>query len=715
MAAIQTIRKWGVALLIVIGLGLFAFIAEDFFRVFDILFGSDKRHVGQVYSNKLGINEYQSMIEEYTEAIKFTRGQTSLNDAEQNQLKDQVWQTYVTEKLVEHEAKKLGLTVTDEELNNVIKTGTNSMLMQTPFVNKQTGRFDVTLLKQFLDQYEQMQAKPDQVPQEYIEYYQKLYKYWAFIEKTLRSGLLNDKYQSLIGRSIISNPISAKLAYEGISAKSDAVVASVPYTSVPDNEVTVSDDDIKKLYDQRKDIFKQFGESRDIKYIGIQVTASPEDKAALEKEMKSYAADLEKGENVAGIVSTSSSLIPYASLPVSKKAFPRDIQNELDSMSVGSMKGPYLNAADNTLNIIKVISTSQVPDSVQYRVINCANATLEAANSTADSIIKAIAAGGKFEDMAKKYNQTGESQWLVSAQYEGQTLDADNSKFIKSIINGATNAVQKIELAQNVILIEVLDRKAITTKYDAAVIKRAIDFSKETHSKAYNAFSHFIASNNTLEKMEANAAKSGYTVQERKDMFNHEHYVAGIPSTREALRWVFEAKKGDISQLYECGNNDHLLIISVTDIHPEGYRPVSDAIVKDALRGIALRDKKAEKIMSSLKGKTVEQALTNAAASKDTLNNITFSSYAMVPSTGANEPALTGGISYGKLNQNYGPVKGNNGVYLFQVTGRTNTNEKYNQAQYEESVAESYLRCVGQYSNDLYRKAKVKDRRYLYF
>lgn len=715
MAAIQTIRKWGVALLIVIGLGLFAFIAEDFFRVFDILFGSDKRHVGQVYSNKLGINEYQSMIEEYTEAIKFTRGQTSLSDAEQNQIKDQVWQTYVTEKLVEHEAKKLGLTVTDEELNNVIKTGTNSMLMQTPFVNKQTGRFDVTLLKQFLDQYEQMQAKPDQVPQEYIEYYQKLYNYWAFIEKTLRSSLLNDKYQSLIGRSIVSNPISAKLAYEGISAKSDAVVASIPYTSVPDNEVTVSDDDIKKLYDQRKDLFKQFGESRDIKYIGIQVTASPEDKAALEKEMKSYAADLEKGENVAGIVSTSSSLVSYASLPVSKKAFPRDIQNELDSMSIGSMKGPYLNAADNTLNIIKVISTSQVPDSVQYRAINCANATLEAAGSTADSIIKAIAAGGKFEDMAKKYNQTGESQWLVSSQYEGQTLDADNSKFIKSIINGATNVVQKVELAQNVILIEVLDRKAITTKYDAAVIKRTIDFNKETYSKAYNAFSHFVASNNTLEKMEANAAKSGYTVQERKDMFNYEHYVAGIPSTREALRWVFEAKKGDVSQLYECGNNDHLLIISVTGIHSEGYRPASDPVVKDALRGIAMRDKKAEKIMASLKGKTVEQALENAAASKDTLNGITFSSYAMVPSTGANEPALTGGISYGKPNQNCGPVKGNNGVYLFQVTGRANTNEKYDQAQYEESVAESYLRCVGQYSNDLYRKAKVKDRRYLYF
>ena len=77
MAAIQTIRKWGIALLVVIGLGLFAFIAEDFFRVFDTLFGEDKRHVGQVYNEKLAINDYQSLIDEYTEAIKFTRGESS--------------------------------------------------------------------------------------------------------------------------------------------------------------------------------------------------------------------------------------------------------------------------------------------------------------------------------------------------------------------------------------------------------------------------------------------------------------------------------------------------------------------------------------------------------------------------------------------------------------------------------------------------------------
>ena len=198
-------------------------------------------------------------------------------------------------------------------------------------------------------------------------------------------------------------------------------------------------------------------------------------------------------------------------------------------------------------------------------------------------------------------------------------------------------------------------------------------------------------------------------------MFSYEHYVAGIPSTKEALRWVFDAKKGDISQLYECGNNDHLLIVCVTDIHPEGYRSTEDPSVKEAVRNMVIREKKAEKIIASLKGKSVEQALANPAATKDTLNDININSYASVASTGASEPVLAGGISFGKLNKNYGPVKGNNGVYVYQVTGRTKTNDKYNQNQYEESVAESYLRYVGQYTTDLYRKANVKDRRYMYF
>lgn len=718
MAAIQTIRKWGVALLVVIGLGLFAFIAEDFFRVFDTLFGADKRHVGQVYSEKLAINDYQSMIDEYTEAIKFTRGTTSLSDQEQDQLKDQVWQTFVNNQLIKHECDKLGLTVTDAELNNVIQTGTNPLLMQTPFVNKQTGRFDAAMLKQFLDQYQQMQTKPDQVPQQYMEYYQNLYKFWGFVEKTLRSNLLNDKYQALVGRGILANPISAKLAYDGVASKSSAVIASLPYTSIPDNQIKVSDEDLSKLYKKYKEAFRQFNESRDIKYISVQVKASPADKAALQKEMNGYAADLSKSEdNISATVAQSSSLVPYSGIALSKTVFPSDIQNELDSVKTGVVKGPYYNAADNTLNIVKLISTSQLPDSVEYRAVNCANTSgLDAAKTTADSIIKAVGSGAKLEAIAKKYGQNTQTTWLTANQYEGSQIDADNATFIKTLLSAQKGEVKKIELAQNVVVVEVVNRGTLKKKYDAAVIKRTVDFSKDTYTREYNKFSHFIASNKTFSQMEANAPKNGYIVQERKDQFSNEHNIAGIPGTKDALRWLFgDAKVGSLSQLYECGNNDALLIMYVTGKHKIGYRPETDPEVKKALTQLAIKDKKADKLIAQLKGKTLEQALAMPAASKDTLNGIIASNPGFITSTGGNEPALIGGICYGKVGKNYGPVKGNGGVYVFRINDRKPTGEKFNVRQYEQSVAESYYRTIGQFTNDLFTKAKVKDRRYLYF
>ena len=573
----------------------------------------------------------------------------------------------MTTKLIEHEAEKLGLTVTDDELNNVIRTGTNPMLLQTPFVNKQTGRFDIAVLKQFLDQYEQMQANPDQVPQEYAEYYQNLYKYWGFVEKNLRSSLLNDKYQSLVGRAIVSNPLSAKLAFDGVSSKSNAVVASIPFTSIPDKEVNVTDEDIKKMYEQKKELFKQYSESRDIKYIGIQVTASPEDKAALEKEMKGYAAELEKSESVAGIVNTSSSLIPYTTLPVSKTVFPRDIQNALDSVSVGSVKGPYLNASDNTYNVIKLIATTQAPDSVQYRAINCANVSLDAAKNTADSIIKAVAAGAKFEDIAKKYNQTGDSLWITTNNYEGGVLDADNAKFINTLFTMGKGATQQLTLSNGAtVILQVLDTKNPVEKYNVAAIMHELKFSDDTYSKEYNKFSAFVAANNTLDKFEANAEKNGYRIQTRYDITNNMHNISGVHNTREALKWIFEdAKAGDMSQLYECGDNDHMMYIAVTGINKDGYRDINK--VKDIIAAELKEEKKADNIVAELKNiNSIEQAVKAKNAVVDTVTHVTFANPAFVGATNSSEPLLSASVSATANGKFGGPVKGENGVYMLE-------------------------------------------------
>ena len=153
MAAIGKIRSWGPTLVIVIGLALFAFIAEELFRSCQATSNEQRQQVGQVLGEKISVQDFQALVDEYQEVMKLTQGRDNLNEDEMNRLKDQVWNTFVQNTILEDECEKLGLTVTDEELQNILREGTNPMLLQTPFVNQQTGRFDVTALTKFLADY----------------------------------------------------------------------------------------------------------------------------------------------------------------------------------------------------------------------------------------------------------------------------------------------------------------------------------------------------------------------------------------------------------------------------------------------------------------------------------------------------------------------------------------------------------------------------------
>ena len=150
MAVLGKIRSRGMILIGIIGLGLLAFIAEEAFRSCEATRNNERQQIGEVYGKKISVQEFQKMVDEYTDAIKMQQGQENLNEEQLNQVKDMVWNSYVQSQLIEKEAEKLGLTVTDQELQNILAEGTNPMLLQTPFVNQQTGRFDAAALKKFL-------------------------------------------------------------------------------------------------------------------------------------------------------------------------------------------------------------------------------------------------------------------------------------------------------------------------------------------------------------------------------------------------------------------------------------------------------------------------------------------------------------------------------------------------------------------------------------
>ena len=709
MAAIGKIRSWGPTLVIVIGLALFAFIAEEMFRSCEASKNQQRQQIGEVLGEKINVQEFQALYDEYQQVIKMTQGRDNLSEDEQNQVKDQVWNTFVNNKIIEAEAEKLGLTVTDEEMQNMLREGTNPMLMQTPFVNQQTGRFDASQLTKFINDYKNNQNA------QLSEQYKTIYDYWKFIEKNLRQQTLMQKYQALLSNCLLSNPVSAKAAYEAQSQESNILLAALPYNSVKDDEVQVSDADIKAKYNDEKEMFKQMMESRDIKYVDFQVTASQSDRDALMKTMQDASQKLQSGAAPAEIVRKAQSQIPYLGLPVNSRALPSDIARRIDSMAVGQTTAPFETTSDNTLNVVKLISKQQLPDSVEFRMIQVGGATEEAAQKTADSIYTALKTGVPFVSIAKKYGQTGAKQWLTSAQYQNSTsMDNDSKEYLLALNTLPSGELKNLKFSQGNVIVQVTDRRAMTTKYDVAIIKHTIDFSKQTYSDAYNKFSQFVSENTTIEALEKNAAAQGYSVRERNDIVNSEHNVVGVRATRETMKWIFDAKPGQVSPLYECGSNDHLLVVALTKIHPAGYRDLDG--VKEEIKQQVIRDKKFEVLKNKLSGvKSVADAKAKGAV-VDSVKQVSFSSPAFIQATGSSEPALAGAVAATKAGEFHAnPVKGNGGAFVFQVLNAEKSQQAFDAKATETQLKQRAMQAASRFMQELYQKANITDNRYLFF
>ncbi len=709
MATLQKIRSKGPLLVIVIGLALFAFIAGDAWQV---LGPRQSTVAGEVNGKSISAKEFQDLVEEYTDVVKMTTGSSSLTEEQNDQLKDEVWQTYVNNQLISKEAKKLGLTVTDAEIQSILAQGSDPLLQQTPFRNQKTGMFDKDMLNKFLVEYSKMDMT--KMPQQYAEQYQSMYKYWKFIEKTLITSRLAQKYQALIAKSLISNPVEAKSSFEGRVNESEALLAAVPYTSIQDKSVKVSDSDLKSMYDKKKEMFRQYVESRDIKYIDVQVAASAKDKAALQKEMNQYTQQLgQPQQDMTAFIRSTGSTVAYKDLFLPKTAFPTDIASHIDGAAIGAVVGPFFNAPDNTMNSMKVLAKTVAADSIQFCQLQFPKNDAKA-SAQADSAFKAIQGGADFATVAKKYGQEGQPTWISSANYAQAQVDGENLKYLQAILSTGVNEVKNVALTQANVILKVLAKKGDKPQFKVAVVKRSVDFSKETYNEAYNKFSSFMASNPTLDKMKANAEAAGYKLLDKADLYSSEHNIGGVSGTKEAMRWVYGAKVGAVSSVYECGDNNHILVIALTGINKEGYRPWEK--VKDQLKAEVLKDKKAEMIMDKMKGFTsMAQYRNMPTAVGDTLKHVTFDAPAFVSSLNSSEPVVGAYTSISPVNKLSKPIKGNAGVIVLQVINKSRLNEKFNERSEETRLVSMHQQAASRLMNDLYIKGKVKDKRYLFF
>ncbi|MDD6732861.1 MAG: SurA N-terminal domain-containing protein [Bacteroidales bacterium] len=729
MAALQTIRSKGALLVGVLGLALFAFIAEEFFRSIETTSAMDRNQVGKIFGEKLSIQDFQTMVEEQSEVTRLQmrlQGQDgNLTDQQSEQIREQVWQQYVQNQMVKHECDKLGLYVTDGEMQEALRQGTAQSLqmMAGIFGNQQTGRFDLAQLQTFLKDYNKTIQQAQQAQNgEAVEQLQLIKKLWDHSEKQLRDELLSNKYNMLFAMGFVSNPIAARANFDARNNVKTAEVAALPYSTIADKDIQVTDDDLKAVYDQYKEQFFSPVPTRDIKLIDVNVMASAADRADLMKKVQGFEEQLRQGNDVADVVRTSNSEVLYTNLPMSKMAFRTmpDVAANLDSMAVGSVKATYYNAQDNTINTLKLLSKQEAPDSILYRQIVATAATPEARKAQADSILNALNGGAAFADLAKKYGQRSDSVWISSNQYEQFGMPEESADYLTALFGVASNSSRVISNEQGAVVVQVLDRRKMVTKYNVAVVKCTLNFSKKTYEDELSKFNRFLAQNKDIASIEQNAAKNGYMLVDLPGYSPVQNMIPariGGNQAKDCARWIFdEAKEGDVSRLYECGRaNDHLLLVCVKATNDEGYLPWNNPTVREYLTTVVKQNKKAEKALAMAKNaKTTADLQKCKGCVTDTLSNQSLAGFPMVNGVNTPEPKLAGAIAKTAVGKYSSLVQGSAALYLVKVTGQSNTGNKFDaaaeMAQYAQTIGQRAYQSVFNYM--IMHESKMMDHRY---
>lgn len=720
MAAIGKIRSWGPWLVGIIGLALFGFIATDFTRQCETSSNQARQQVGKVMGEKLSIVDLQKRSEEY----KILLGK----DANEEMLREQAWSDFVINTIMDEECGKLGIGVTDEEVKAVLAQGKHPahprQFFLPEFMNE-AGEFDYNNVAQLYNTLQQ------QAP----EQFQEFKAYWEMVEKLLRQNLLRQKYITLLQACMLTNECSAKIAFDGRNNESEVAVAALSYATINDNDVQVTEADLKAKYEEMKEMFKWTKETRDIKYVVCNVVPSDADMDALTANLTEAAKQFNSDSaNINNIVAMHRSVVSYnEDRPYNKngiRAISPALLDSLDNMKDSTVTDPFRYTTIQSgkpiehMAIARLNRRYQDVDSISYKYISVMGNSFEDAEQRADSIINVINSGLSMDSVASTLNTTVSTEWFSADSYQGkESLDANTRTKMNTVRSAEMGKVQRLTLSNAVWVFQVTERK-VNTLYDVAIVSNEIRFSPDTEDNTYNNFSQYISSCSNAEDLEKKAPQAGYELQEQKNLLSTAYSIGAntpLANTREAVKWAFaKANEGSISEIFRDPAEGRFLAVVVTKINPVGYLDIKGA--EPTLRAEVLKDKKADMLMKKLEGvKTVAEA-EQKGATTDSLHSVGFPMRVGVMQQ--SERGLSGAIAATPVGQSAKKLfKGENGVYFFQVVSRDTNNEKPFERRAEEHnlmqnlvwlVTPSQQNSFTNLLDVLIEKADLEDYRYLF-
>lgn len=704
MAVLEKIRSKGVLLIGAVGLALLAFIVGDFLNSGSSYFNKSKETVAKIVGEDINIKDYTASIDQMTEVYKIETGKSELNEEMMTQLRTSVWESMVNEKILNAEAKKLGLAVSKEELSDrCIGNNIHPLIQQRRTFAGENGQFSRPLLVQFLNSLEQAPANEEMKQQ-----LAKAKSYWMFWEKTVKNSILQEKYTALISKAVVANSLDAKMSYQDRKTSVDVAYVVQPYYTVSDSAVSVSKSEIKDRYNKQKEQYKQDANCS-VNYVAFEIKPLKEDYKEAEAWINKLSAEFKTTDDVVGLVNSNSDVM-YNGQNYSVATVPANLKTFAFSGKTGDIVGPMF--ANETYTMARIMQSGIMQsDSVKLRHIFL----VEKDAAKADSLVAAIRAGGDFAAMARQYSavkQTaangGEIGWIQEG-VPGMDKEMSTAAFSK-----ATNEVFTLKNPQGVQIMQVMEKTPARSKVKLAILERKVVASSKSQSRIYNDAKQF-AVDLTADKFDAKAKEKGYVVHPANEFLKVADRISDIAQSRKVVQWAFKGDKGDVSDVFECGST--LVVATITDVNEKGYRSIEK--LNEQLKAEIIKDKKAELMIKNLtaqlaKTPTLEGLAGSLGDSLKVATGVNFAAYQF--GLAGMEPAVIGKSSVIALNKVSAPIKGNAGVFVIRTSNKQVNPQPFN-AQMEKMQLNGRMSYALPYMiiQDLKDKADIVDNRINFF
>lgn len=646
---IGKIREKSTLLLIMIGGALLAFILGDLFSSSNFLVSGSQTEIGAVAGESIEGRDFEARVQTAIDNYKAQSGQTSINAATTDQLREQTWNQLLRDIVMEREMEELGVMVTADEIYDMVQGNNPHPQVVQAFTDPNTGRFDNAQVFAFL---QRMDEDPDTKAR------------WVRFERDIAKLRRNEKYFNLIRKGLYTTTAEASNDFVAKNSPANLRLVVKRYASVADDEITVSDAEVKKYYNANLKKYEQEA-SRDVEFVTFNVEPSKEDVEKVQMWAERIKDEFAAAENDTLFVNRESD-VRFNAMWTEKGSLPLNIDSIMFASSKGYLHGPYRDG--RTFKLAKLIGVKFSPDSVSARhILITPNTYGPKAKATADSIYDLVKnKKANFAELARTVSedpgsgaQGGDLGWFT----EGQMVPTFND----ACFDGKKGDITLVQSQFGFHIIEVLNQKGKSEKRAVAIVQRAIEPSSKTYQVIYGKADEFVRRVKSIESFDELVAEQGLNKRLASNLKENDRTIAGLDSPREVVRFAFNAKKGEVSKVIEMGNT--FVVAVLTAIRDKGNTPIED--IREELEAEVRKEKKAELFMkefAAIGATDIQTVADKMNLPLEVKENVALSANA-IPGMGR-EPEVIGAASVLAPNTLSKPIKGQQGVFVFAVEGR---------------------------------------------